>query len=314
MHSSLPVKYTFRGVDLDEQDIGWLQRAIDESVLLKEVAAKACARFGWVRSNGKFPEAAFTTMLRRLETRGLLRIAKKPKRFTGVSQHTDRERMLEALGVVPGMVEYQPEGPLEVRPIAPEERDGFRLHMRRYHYLGFERSVGESLGYAAFVGNELVALLDWGAAALYCGPRDRYIGWDHATRERNLGFVVGNRRFLVLPWVRLSCLASRVLSANLRRLSADWETTYGHRVLLAETFIDTRFRGTCYRAANWTFLGMTRGFERLKPGFKTPQKPKSTYVYPLTRDAVKELRERSRPKKFQREGRPEICTAACEAP
>ena len=198
--------------------------------------------------------------------------------------------MLDALGVVSGMVECQPQGPLTVRPIAPEERDGFRLHLRRFHYLGFERSVGESIGYAAFIGAELVALLDWGAAVLHCEPRDGHIGWDRLTRERNLGLVAGNFRFVVLPWVRRYCLASQVLSKNLRRLADDWQARYGHRVLLAETFVDTRFRGTCYRAANWTHLGMTRGYTRLKPGFKTPQQPKAVYVYPLARDAVERLR------------------------
>lgn len=311
----LSKKYTFRGVDLDDQDICWLQQAIDESEHLKEVSIKACARFGWVRENGKPPNAAFTIMLRRLEERRLLRIAKKPHQFTGgISKYTERERMLEALGVIPGMVECQPEGPLTVRPIAAEERDGFRLHLRRYHYLGFERSVGESLGYAAFIGNELVALLDWGAAALYCGPRERYIGWDRATRERNLRFIVGNRRFLILPWIRQYCLASQILSANLRRLSADWEAVYGHRIFLAETFVDTRFKGTCYRAANWIFLGMTRGFTRLKPGFRTPQQPKATYVYPLTRDALKVLREcNSSISKKSHQDRLDASAAACEA-
>jgi hypothetical protein len=295
VHESSSAKYTFRGVGLDERDVSWLQELVDEGGCLKDVAAKACGRFGWVRENGKPPLAACSTMLRRLEERGLLRLQKAPRQFTGRSrhEHADRERMLDALGVVAGMVECQPEGPLSVRPIAAAERDGFRLHLRRFHYLGFERSVGESLGYAAFVGEELVALLDWGAAVLHCGPRDRYIGWDRATREQNLGQVVGNRRFLLLPWVRRHCLASQVLGANLRRLSADWEAAYGHRVLLAETFVDTRrFRGTCYRAANWIFLGMTRGFVPLKPGFKTPQHPKAIYVYPLARGAVESLRGR----------------------
>jgi hypothetical protein len=291
MESIHAVVFRFRGVGLDERDVGWLQAAIDAGASLKDAAATACAHFGWMRPNGQAPIASCSTMFRRLEERGLLRLPKAPCRRSGrCREHADREAFLEALGPIPGMVECQPEGPVTVRPIAPEERDGFRLHLRRYHYLGFERSVGESLGYAAFVGNELVALLDWGAAALYCEPRDRYIGWDRAARERNLEKVVGNRRFLVLPWVRLSCLASQVLAANLRRLANDWDVRYGHRVLLAETFIDTRFRGTCYRAANWTYVGMTRGFTRLKPGFKTPQQPKAVYVYPLARDAVERLR------------------------
>jgi len=106
-------------------------------------------------------------------------------------------------------------------------------------------------------------LLDWGAAVLHCGPRDRYIGWDRVTRERNLTRVVGNRRFLILPWVRVPHLASRILGANLRRLNCDWQLAYAHSLLLAETFVDTgRFRGTCYRAANWRYLGQTLGFAR----------------------------------------------------
>jgi Druantia protein DruA len=291
MESSQAVQFRFRGVGLDDRDVGWLQEVIDRQGSLKAAAAEACSRFGWTRPNGQAPTASCSTMFRRLEERGLLKLPKAPRRPPGSDrEHADRQALLEALGPVPGMVECQPEGPVTVRPIAPEERDGFRLHLRRFHYLGFERSVGESLGYAGFVGDELVALLDWGAAALHCEPRDRYIGWGRVARERNLEKVVGNRRFLVLPWVRRYCLASQVLGANVRRLADDWQTRYGHRVLLAETFIDTRFPGTCYRAANWTYLGMTRGFTRLKPGFKTPQEPKAVYVYPLARDAVERLR------------------------
>ena len=232
-------------------------------------------------------------MFRRLEERGKVRLLKPPRQFSGASRHedTDRRAFLQALGTVPGFVECQPSGPLTVRPIVPEERDGFLLHLQRYHYLGFVRSVGESLGYAALMGEELVALLDWGAAVLHCGPRDRYIGWERAARERNLGLVADNRRFLILPWIRIPHLASRVLGANLRRLSRDWQTAYGHPLLLAETFVDVqRFSGTCYRASNWTCVGLTQGFTRLKHGFAAHQRPKSVWVYPLHRRALDRLR------------------------
>jgi hypothetical protein len=201
--------------------------------------------------------------------------------------------MLEWLGPIAGMVEFQPSGPLTVRPIAKEEWQGFRLHMQRYHYLGFGKPVGESLCYAALLGDELVALLVWGAAALHNGPRDQYIGWDAATRKRRLLWVVNNRRFLMLPWIRQPHLASRVLGANLRRLSRDWEAAYAHPVLMAETFVDTaRFRGTCYRASNWLSLGKTRGFSRInaKAGFEKNDRPKAVFVYPLHRHACRELR------------------------
>jgi hypothetical protein len=285
--------FSFRQTPLGASEFSWLQGLIDGGSQLSEAAAAACHRFGWVRPSGKIPLAACSVMLRRLEERGMLRLPAAPRRRPGGGHHEDAERLrlLDALGPIAGMVDCQPEGPFTLRPIAPGERDGFLLHLRRYHYLGFKRSVGESMGYAAFVGQELVALLDWGAAFLRCGPRDGYIAWDEAVREKNLHLVVGNRRFLVLPWVRLPNLASRVLAANLRRLSRDWQAAYGHPVLLAETFIDlSRFKGTCYRAANWVCLGQTRGDTRRPDGSRVRGCPKAVYVYPLARDALRRLR------------------------
>jgi hypothetical protein len=284
---------SFRQTPLGASEVSWLQAQIAGGSQLSEVAAAACHRFGWVRPSGKIPLAACSVMLRRLERRGLLHLPKAQRRRPGGGHHEEAERLrlLDALGPIPGMVECQPEGPFTLRPIAPEERDGFRLHLQRYHYLGFKRSVGESMGYAAFVGQELVALLDWGAAVLRCLPRDELIGWDDRVRERNLPLVVGNRRFLVLPWIRIPHLASRILGANLRRLSRDWQAVYGHPVLLAETFVDlSRFKGTCYRAANWICLGQTLGSTYThRDGTRPRGCPKAVYVYPLARDARRRL-------------------------
>lgn len=285
--------FSFRQTLLGTSEVSWLQKQIDGGARLSDVAAAACHRFGWVRPNGQIPLAACSVMLRQLEERGRLRLPVARRRRPGGGHHDDAERLrlLDALGPVPGMVECQPEGPFTLRPIAPEERDGFRLHLQRYHYLGFKRSVGESMGYAAFLGQELVALLDWGAAVLRCLPRDDFVGWDEATREKNLPLVVGNRRFLVLPWIRIPHLASRILGANLRRLSSDWQASYGHPLLLAETFVDlSRFKGTCYRAANWVCLGQTLGSTYThRDGARPRGCPKAVYVYPLARDAQRRL-------------------------
>jgi hypothetical protein len=290
--------FRFRQTPLGAGELSWLQEQLEDGARLSDVAAAACRRFGWVRPSGQIPLAACSVMLRKLEARGLLRLPEARQRRPGGGHHEDAERLrlLDALGVVPGMVECQPEGPFTLRPIAPEERDGFRLHLQKYHYLGFKRSVGESMGYAAFVGQELVALLDWGAAVLRCLPRDEHVGWDDAARERNLPLVVGNRRFLVLPWIRIQHLASRILGANLRRLSSDWQAAYGHPVLLAETFVDlSRFKGTCYRAANWRYLGQTLGSTYThRDGTRPRGCPKAVYVYPLARDAVRRLRSTER--------------------
>jgi hypothetical protein len=286
--------FSFRQTPLGASERSWLQEQIDGGAQFSQVAAAACHQFGWVRPNGKLPLAACSVMLRHLEQRGLLRLPEARRRRPGGGHHEDAERLrlLDALGPVPGMVECQPEGTFTLRPIAPEERDGFRLHLQRYHYLGFKRSVGESMGYAAFVGQELVALLDWGAAVLRCLPRDEFIGWDEGTRERNLHLVVGNRRFLVLPWIRIPHLASRILGATLRRLSRDWQAAYGHPVLLAETFVDlSRFKGTCYRASNWVCLGNTLGSTYThRDGTRPRGCPKAVYVYPLARDVQRRLR------------------------
>ena len=139
----------------------------------------------------------------------------------------------------------------------------------------------------------------WGRSSWPCSTgarrptlpsRDDFVGWDEATRE-GLPLVVGNRRFLVLPWIGIPHLASRILGANLRRLSSDWQASYGHPLLLAETFVDlSRFKGTCYRAANWVCLGQTLGSTYThRDGARPRGCPKAVYVYPLARDAQRRL-------------------------
>jgi len=290
---------TYRRTRIGPAELGWIQQAADggSAATLTEVAGAVCRRFGWFRPNAEPAVASCVVFLRRLERSGLLRL-RQPAFRRGLAgakpRHVaqDEEQMLRALGPLAMWVELQPKGELEVRPIAEEERVGFRLHMQWYHYLGFERSVGESLCYAALVGNELVALLEWGAAVLHNGPRDRWLGWDRDQKARRLAWVVNNRRFLILPWIRKAHLASQVLGANLRRLSRDWEAAYGHQVYLAETFVDSgRFRGTCYRASNWQYVGQTGGFSRTRTGFVANHCPKAVFVYELHPKGAERLRQ-----------------------
>jgi hypothetical protein len=162
--------------------------------------------------------------------------------------------------------------------------------MEQFHYLGDGALVGESLRYMALFDGELVALLSWGAAVLHNGPRDRYLGWEAETRKANLHLVVNNARFLILPWAQRPHLASRVLGANLRRLSRDWQAVYGHRIVLAETFVDpSRFRGTCYRASNWRYVGETTGWAKHGTEYRFHGQPKAVWLYPLRRNFQAEL-------------------------
>lgn len=181
---------------------------------------------------------------------------------------------------------------LVVRPIAPEERQGWRLFMDRYHYLGHKPIVGEHLLYVALLSGEVVALVGWASAVLHAPAREAYLGWSGPAKARNLHLVANNIRFLVPPWVRIKHLASKVLGLNLRRLSRDWMAVWKHPLLLAETFVDeARFRGTCYRAANWVRAGTTAGRIRRGNAYLHHGTPKALYLFPLHRRAKQRLCE-----------------------
>jgi hypothetical protein len=152
-----------------------------------------------------------------------------------------------------------------------------------HHYLGRPWIVGSSLKHLAYLDGRLVACLGWGSAAWKVGCRDAFIGWDAETRKVNLHKVVNNVRFLILPWVRVEHLASKVLALNLRVLASDWQRFYCHTIAMAETFVDTeRFHGTCYKAANWTRIGVTKGRGKYDRHNKCTESVKAVYLYPLT--------------------------------
>jgi len=157
--------------------------------------------------------------------------------------------------------------------------------MQSHHYLGALPKIGHTLWYIATWEGEWLALLSFSAAALKCGARDRWIGWDFRHQYDRLNLIANNSRFLILPDCHHQNLASRVLSLCQRRIQADWVEYFGYPLLLLETFVDpTRFVGTIYRAANWRYVGDTRGYKRVRGGYSaTPQTPKRVFVQPLQR-------------------------------
>jgi hypothetical protein len=182
------------------------------------------------------------------------------------------------------------EAPLKaLLPLAVEKAEGkkhlneFKSYVEQYHYLGFGRTVGENMKYTVrSADGALLACLLFGSAAWSCKDRDAYIGWDKAGREKNLQLMTNNTRFLILPWVKVPHLASCVLSLVTRRLSADWDEKYGHPVYCLETFVErSRFKGTCYKAANFIYVGKTagRGRDDIDKTAKLPVK--DIYLYPL---------------------------------
>src|SRR5713101_35956 len=174
-----------------------------------------------------------------------------------------------------------------VRLVHSSEQPRYQELMREHHYLGWLPKIGETLWYVATWREQWVALLSFSASALKCAARDHWIGWTFRQQYSRLKLVVNNSRFLILPDWHLFNWGSRVLSLCQRRLQSDWEETFGHGVVLLETFVDPqRHRGTVYRAANWIYVGNTRGFRRTRLGYSaTPESPKMVFVKPLRADA-----------------------------
>lgn len=180
---------------------------------------------------------------------------------------------------------------LYVRPVIPSEEARYRELMEQHHYLGDLAKIGKTLWYVATHGDEWAALLSFSASAWKCGVRDHWIGWDFRHQYDRLSLVANNSRLLILPEWHHPNLGSKVLSLCLHRIAGDWETRFGHPLLLIETFVDpARFHGTVYRAANWSFLGLTKGFRRTREGYSTrPESPKLVFIRPLQRTARAQL-------------------------
>jgi len=176
-------------------------------------------------------------------------------------------------------------GPIQIQPVRrTADEPLFNSLMEHHHYLAYEQPVGEHLKYLVWAQGRPIACLAWSSAPRHLGSRDRYIGWNAEERRRNIRFIAYNTRFLILPWVEVAHLASHILGKVTRTLSDDWNRRYGHPVYFAETFIDPgRFRGTCYRAANWQLLGLTTGRGKDDHTNKPNRPIKEILGLPLTR-------------------------------
>ncbi|MDY7031758.1 MAG: DUF4338 domain-containing protein [Thermodesulfobacteriota bacterium] len=174
-----------------------------------------------------------------------------------------------------------------VRPVRKFEEQRFQKLMQVHHYLGALPKISETLWYVATFADQWVALLSFSAPALKCSPRDQWIGWDFRHQYDRLKLLNNNSRFLILPDWHFPNLASRILSLCQKRLQADWQEVFGHSVVLLEIFVNPQlFQGTIYKAANWIYVGNTKGFHRTGQGYSiTAQSPKMVFFKPLISDA-----------------------------
>jgi len=252
-------------------------------------------RWQWYAASGQLKDMAARSLLLKLHDRGLIVLPKR--RQTPVTRNSD---------TTPGLFDWLPPEPVEsrlssLRPlqiqvVGPKKPDYgvFERYLARHHYLGYRGPIGENIGYLirSRTGVDLACLL-FGAAAWQCAPRDRWIGWSTEQRTHGLPLIANNQRFLILPWVRVDHLASHILGQVAKRISEDWQQRYRHPLYVLETFVQgDRFRGTCYRAANWVCVGQTTGRTRQNQRHRdnvVHAPVKDVYLYSLRADGRQQL-------------------------
>lgn len=255
------------------------------------LSQELCRLWSWQATNGRLKDMACRTLLLKLQKAGQL-VLPSPRR---PANNARRNRCVARVTHPTDPIEGELQGllPLQIGLVEPGSSDWPLFHhlLQTYHYLGHRSSVGETLRYLIRdrQGRALCCLM-FGSAAWAIQARDRAIGWDPGQRRRRLAWVTNNRRFLILPWVRVANLASHVLSRIGRRVQADWTARYGHPIWALETFVDrSRFRGTCYRAAGWLKVGQTSGRTRNGKRDEPLSAIKDVYLYGLAPDFRREL-------------------------
>lgn len=201
---------------------------------------------------------------------------------------------------------------VQVRPVRSSEEPRYRELMQAQHYLGQLPKIGETLWYLGIWRETWVALLTFSAAAWKCTARDRWIGWDFRHQYDRLKLLANNSRFLILQDWHVPNLGSRLLALCQNRIVRDWQETFGHPLLMLETFVDPqRYRGTVYQAANWVYVGDTKGFRRTHQGYSAKvQSPKMVFLQPLHTQARAWLSQTMLPAPYQTGGPKSMLTAA----
>jgi len=260
-----------------------------------QISKQICILWGWQNPNGQLKDISCRDMLRKLDKAGKIRLPERLK-ASRANSSPDKVVHLEH-DDAPINTKLAQLRPLSISKVSGgEELRQFKSLIGQYHYLGYDRSIGENMKYMVYdrSGRPLACLL-FGAAAWTCRVRDGYIGWGKHERAQGLMFLTNNSRYLILPWVTCPHLASHVLSLISRRISGDWQQKYGHPIYCLETFVETgRFKGTCYKAANWINMGATTGRGRNGGHHNAVLPVKDVYLYPLGKDFRETLVQQER--------------------
>ena len=286
-----PMAITFAGRCFASHELALMRQAATDyaGLGITEISRTICEWLNWKRPNGRLKNHECRLLLERLQQQGLLtlpdlhRSGGRGPRTVTTDTRSDSQTPIQCR-----LADLEP-----LRLTLIEDCDSvlWRQFIERYHYLGCRVPVGAHLRYFVYSAKgQILACLLWTSPAWRMAPRDRWIGWSAGQRARNLQYIVNNSRFLILPWVQVKALASTILARSARQVPHDWRQHYGYIPLLLETLVDvTRFRGTCYRAANWIALGETTGRGRMDRHHKAIRTLKRIFVLPLHRRVQQRL-------------------------
>ena len=275
------------GRDFSDWELENIRRLIAENTGASRawLSRVVCEQLRWRRADGRLKDMSCRVAMLRMQEDGLIRLP-PPRNGNGNGRPYQRRTPQAEPKLFPRVTSVGALGDLQLDLVEhPKASHLWNEYIDRYHYLGYQPLPGAQLRYFATANGTVLALMGFGAAAWKTAPRDRFIGWSSEKRQNRLHLVVNNARFLILPWVQCKYLASRVLSMAIRRLAQDWQKRYGYRPVLAETFVEIpRFQGTCYKAANWIYLGETQGRGKLDVNHAACLPIKSIWIYPLVKN------------------------------
>ena len=285
----LPI--TIRKRTINEADLKLIRATVNEhwDKGRTQISEILCKKWNWVQPNGRLKDMACREVLLTLKRKGLITL---PPRFNSAN-NDKRNRSIPFVEIDQTPLQGKPSElpPVKLKLVRNTKLEPlYNSLVHQHHYLGYRQIVGSHLKYIAFIDDRPVACLGWGSAAWSVKSRDSFIGWDKPTKEKNLHFIANNTRFLILPWISVKYLASKTLAINARRISDDWSKIYNHPLHLLETFIEkNRFKGTCYKAANWTCVGQTKGTTKRGHDHLFHGNIKDVYLYPFRKDFRKKL-------------------------
>lgn len=288
----MAVVLRFQGREISSDDVMAIGQLIarNPDATRRTISRKLCEEWNWVQCNGALRDAVCRNLLLALHRAGHITLPAPRVVYTKPRQHVAQRAPVE-VAQIPMEGPLRELGPVEIRQVrrTPQEALVDSL-IAQHHYLGYAHPVGEHLKYLVVARGQPIGCFFWSSPQLHLRLRDEYIGWSRVQREASLRLCAYQSRFLILPWVRVPHLASHLLGRMSRQLSGDWERVYAHPIYLTTTFVDgARFKGTCYRAANWTYLGMTVGRGHRAPTREPTRPQKQLFIYPLVKDFRRQL-------------------------